>query len=33
VKLAGDGISEEMLFKRIYTSGCGKGVIFHNPWM
>jgi FdhD protein len=31
VKLAGDGISEEMLFKRIYTSGCGKGVIFHNP--
>lgn len=21
----------EVLFKRIYTSGCGKGVIFHNP--
>ena len=21
----------EELFKRIYTSGCGKGVIFHNP--
>jgi len=21
----------EMLFKRIYTSGCGKGIIFHNP--
>jgi len=20
----------EMLFKRIYTSGCGKGIIFHN---
>jgi len=30
-KLAGEGISEEILFKRIYTSGCGKGVIFHNP--
>ena len=22
---------EAMVFKRIYTSGCGKGVIFHNP--
>ena len=21
----------EVLFKRIYTSGCGKGIIFHNP--
>jgi FdhD protein len=21
----------EMLFKRIYTSGCGKGIIFHSP--
>lgn len=21
----------EMLFKRLYTSGCGKGIIFHNP--
>jgi FdhD protein len=21
----------DMLFKRIYTSGCGKGIIFHNP--
>ncbi len=21
----------EMLFKRIYTSGCGKGILFHNP--
>ena len=31
VKIAGEGISKEMLFKRIYTSGCGKGVIFHNP--
>jgi FdhD protein len=31
VKLTGEGISQDMLFKRIYTSGCGKGVIFHNP--
>ncbi|MGO9138800.1 MAG: formate dehydrogenase accessory sulfurtransferase FdhD [Syntrophales bacterium] len=31
VKIAGEGIPEDMLFKRIYTSGCGKGVIFHNP--
>ncbi|MHB8827999.1 MAG: formate dehydrogenase accessory sulfurtransferase FdhD [Syntrophales bacterium] len=21
----------EFVFKRIYTSGCGKGIIFHNP--
>lgn len=21
----------EMIFKRIYTSGCGKGIIFHSP--
>ena len=21
----------DFVFKRIYTSGCGKGVIFHNP--
>ena len=21
----------EVIFKRIYTSGCGKGVIFHSP--
>jgi FdhD protein len=26
-----DGIDEELPFKRVYTSGCGKGVIFHNP--
>ncbi|MGZ3595268.1 MAG: formate dehydrogenase accessory sulfurtransferase FdhD [Syntrophales bacterium] len=31
VKLAGEDLSPDMLFKRIYTSGCGKGVIFHNP--
>ena len=22
---------KDFVFKRIYTSGCGKGVIFHNP--
>lgn len=22
---------DEFVFKRVYTSGCGKGVIFHNP--
>ena len=21
----------EFVFKRVYTSGCGKGIIFHNP--
>ncbi|MDT8272961.1 MAG: formate dehydrogenase accessory sulfurtransferase FdhD [Desulfomonilia bacterium] len=26
-----DGTLDEFVFKRIYTSGCGKGVIFHNP--
>jgi FdhD protein len=31
VEIAEGGMSEKMLFKRIYTSGCGKGVIFHNP--
>lgn len=24
-------ISPEMLSKRLYTSGCGKGIIFYNP--
>ncbi|HDR13972.1 MAG TPA: formate dehydrogenase accessory sulfurtransferase FdhD, partial [Desulfobacteraceae bacterium] len=23
--------NQELVFKRVYTSGCGKGVIFHNP--
>lgn len=31
VELPEGGIAEKMLFKRIYTSGCGKGVIFNNP--
>ncbi len=26
-----DGIPDDFVFKRIYTSGCGRGVIFHNP--
>ncbi|OPY13428.1 MAG: formate dehydrogenase accessory protein [Syntrophus sp. PtaB.Bin001] len=26
-----EGDLKNFLFKRIYTSGCGKGVIFHNP--
>ena len=26
-----DGDVNDFVFKRIYTSGCGKGVIFHNP--
>jgi len=30
VSLSG-GIPEEMVFKRIYTSGCGRGIIFHSP--
>ncbi len=26
-----EGNPQDFIFKRIYTSGCGKGVIFHNP--
>ncbi len=26
-----DSPEEELPFHRVYTSGCGKGVIFHNP--
>lgn len=26
-----EGLPEELVFKRIYTSGCGRGVLFHNP--
>jgi FdhD protein len=26
-----EGDPRDFVFKRIYTSGCGKGVIFHNP--
>ena len=25
------GLSEDMLNRRVYTSGCGRGVIYHNP--
>lgn len=31
VTIEGGGFADDMVFKRIYTSGCGKGVIFHNP--
>ena len=31
VTIEGEGFADDMVFKRIYTSGCGKGVIFHNP--
>jgi len=24
-------IAEELFFKRLYTSGCGKGIIYYNP--
>lgn len=26
-----DRPEEDLPFRRVYTSGCGKGVIFHNP--
>lgn len=29
--IEGEGPGSEFLFKRVYTTGCGKGVIFHNP--
>ncbi len=32
VVMDADGLPEDLVFKRIYTSGCGKGVIFHNPF-
>ena len=31
VTIEGEGFADDLVFKRIYTSGCGKGVIFHNP--
>ncbi len=30
--IAEEGLPEELVFKRIYTSGCGKGVLFHSPF-
>jgi FdhD protein len=27
-----EGLPEELVFKRIYTSGCGRGIVFHNPF-
>lgn len=32
VEIVEEGLPEELVFKRIYTSGCGKGVVFHNPF-
>jgi len=26
-----EGSLDDLVFRRVYTSGCGKGVIFHNP--
>lgn len=31
ISIEGDLFADDLSFKRIYTSGCGKGVIFHNP--
>ena len=31
VEMQEDGLGESVVFKRVYTSGCGKGVLFHNP--
>jgi len=31
VELAGSLDNKEMLFKRMYTSGCGRGTLFYNP--
>jgi FdhD protein len=31
VEMQEDGLGEATVFKRVYTSGCGKGVLFHNP--
>ena len=30
VEITDEGLPEDIAFKRIYTSGCGKGVIFHS---
>lgn len=31
VELSNDTIAKEMIFKRIYTSGCGRGTLFYEP--
>jgi len=28
-----EGNPQDFVFKRIYTSGCGKGSFFTTPWM
>lgn len=30
ITLENDDVSSELLFKRLYTSGCGRGAIFYN---
>lgn len=30
IKLVKKDISEDLIFKRLYTSGCGKGTLFYN---
>lgn len=30
VSLKEKGLSEDVIFKRVYTSGCGKGMLFYN---
>ncbi|MBI4656440.1 MAG: formate dehydrogenase accessory sulfurtransferase FdhD [Elusimicrobia bacterium] len=31
VDVVNENITEKLFFKRLYTSGCGKGVIYYNP--
>ena len=31
VEMDSPELPEDFAFKRIYTSGCGKGIVFHNP--
>lgn len=30
VELSDDSIAKEMIFKRVYTSGCGRGTLFYD---
>lgn len=32
IELADESVLEEMVFKRVYTSGCGKGTLFYNAY-
>jgi len=31
IELSNDTIAKEMIFKRVYTSGCGRGTLFYDP--